>query len=43
MKGMIKCGLFTCNGISKFDKCEKHVKSKIVKNPFHSVERNSEY
>ena len=42
MKRMIKCGLISCDNINNFDKCEICVKSKIVKKPFHSVERNFE-
>ena len=39
MKRMIKCGLISCD-VDKFKKCEICVKSKMIKKPFKSVERN---
>ena len=39
MKIMIKCGLISCD-VDKFKKCEICVKSKMIKKPFKSVERN---
>lgn len=41
-KRMIKCGLIFCDNVNKFKKCEKCVKSKMVKKPFRNVERNSQ-
>jgi len=40
MKRLIKCGLISCKS-DKLDKCEICVKSKMIKKPFYSVERNS--
>ena len=40
MKRMIKYDLISCN-INKFKKCELCVKSKMIKKPFKSVERNT--
>ena len=38
---IIKCGLISCD-TSNFEKCEICTKSKMVKKPFHSVERSSQ-
>jgi hypothetical protein len=40
MKRLIKSGLISCN-INDFKKCELCVKSKMIKKPFKSVERNT--
>ncbi|RVW62312.1 Retrovirus-related Pol polyprotein from transposon TNT 1-94 [Vitis vinifera] len=40
IKRIVKCGLIACN-TKKFEKCEICVKSKMIKKPFHSVERSS--
>ena len=40
MKRLIKSGLISCN-INDFEKCELCVKSKMIKKPFKSVERNT--
>ena len=40
MKRLVKHGLISCK-IDEFNKCEICVKSKMVKKPFHSVERSS--
>ena len=40
MKRLIKCGMISCN-VDKFNKCKICIKSKMIKKPFHSVERNT--
>ncbi|RVW59251.1 Retrovirus-related Pol polyprotein from transposon TNT 1-94 [Vitis vinifera] len=40
IKRIVKCGLIACD-TKKFEKCEICVKSKMIKKPFHSVERSS--
>ena len=42
IKRIIKCVLISCNDIGNFEKCETCVKSKMVKKPFYSVDKNSE-
>uniref|UniRef100_F6H3T4 ABC transporter G family member 40 n=1 Tax=Vitis vinifera TaxID=29760 RepID=F6H3T4_VITVI len=40
IKRIVKCGLIACD-TKKFEKCEICIKSKMIKKPFHSVERSS--
>ena len=40
MKRMVKCGLIECD-VKNFNKCEICTKSKMIKKPFHSVERST--
>ena len=40
IKRIVKCGMIACDA-KKFEKCEIFVKSKMVKKPFHNIERSS--
>ena len=40
MKRLVKCGMINCN-VDEFNKCEICIKSKMTRQPFHSVERNT--
>ena len=40
IKRIVKCDMIACD-VKEFEKCEKCVKSKMIKKPFHNVERSS--